>query len=100
MPNVSLGSMDFQPTTSIDVIKSDPVVAKGDPEKALKAISVIAGACLGVMGLIGFTGACTTKAIPPILCRVLEPIEYSKQDTDETKEQVFIYNRVWNENCR
>ena len=94
--------MDFQPTMSFDVIKKESVIepARGDPEKALKAISVIAGACIGLMGMVGLTGACTTKAIPPILCKVLEPIQYSVDDTEDTKRQVYVYNNVWKKNCR
>ena len=90
--------MDFQSMTSIDVINP---VRGGDPEKAIKAISAIAAACVGGLALLGITGACTTpKSIPPILCKVLEPIEYSINDTEKTKEQVYVYNSVWNENCR
>ena len=69
-----------------------------NPKRALNAMSVIAAACVGLLG--ASVMHCTNKARPIVICDVLEPIEWAGDDTEQTKEQIVVYNKVWDRYCK
>jgi len=77
-----------------------------------KALKINRGIAMGCVVALVATGAslisCNGKlekakaqiVDTPIVCQVFEPIEVVESDSEKTKEQVDVYNKVWDYYCK
>ena len=73
-------------------------------EARASRIGVTVGACAGILLIAGasFVGCQTGKTNQPdteIICSVFEPISWEDGDTVKTKEQIVVFNRMWDFYC-
>lgn len=40
-----------------------------------------------------------TENVGPVFCEIFQPISWSNQDTEKTKDQIFEHNSVWDVLC-
>lgn len=59
------------------------------------------GVCLAGLAALGLgcTHIAGKKNDMPIICNVLEPIRYSKEDSVATIKQIDVHNKVWDCYC-